>query len=101
MARLLDGRGRGGGGLFEVGLSSHADPTIVDGLESALQTWRTGEASSRGKPAYTVFDNRTLRAIAERQPRDESELLAVRGVGPAKLEQFGDDVLALVADHRG
>ncbi len=50
-----------------------------------------------GKPAYTVFDDKTLAAIATALPADLDELARVKGVGPAKLEQYGDDVLALVA----
>ena len=50
-----------------------------------------------GKPAYTVFDDKTLAAIAEALPGDDTELSQVRGVGPAKLEQYGDDVLGVIA----
>jgi DNA helicase-2/ATP-dependent DNA helicase PcrA len=50
-----------------------------------------------GKPAYTVFDDKTLAAIASALPGDLAELAAVRGVGPAKLEQYGDEVLELTA----
>jgi DNA helicase-2/ATP-dependent DNA helicase PcrA len=53
-----------------------------------------------GKPAYTVFDDRTLAAIASALPDDLAGLAAVRGVGPAKLEQYGDDVLELAASAR-
>jgi DNA helicase-2/ATP-dependent DNA helicase PcrA len=53
-----------------------------------------------GKPAYTVFDDKTLAAIATVLPIDLAELAAVKGVGPAKLEQYGDDVLELTAAAR-
>ena len=53
-----------------------------------------------GKPAYTVFDDKTLAAIATALPNDLAELAAVKGVGPAKLEQYGDDVLELSAAAR-
>ncbi len=49
-----------------------------------------------GKPAYTVFDDKTLAAIATAIPADLAALAGVKGVGPAKLEQYGDDVLELV-----
>jgi DNA helicase II / ATP-dependent DNA helicase PcrA len=49
-----------------------------------------------GKPAYVVFDDKTLAAIAQHLPADLDELARIRGVGPAKLEQYGDDVLAVV-----
>jgi DNA helicase-2/ATP-dependent DNA helicase PcrA len=54
-----------------------------------------------GKPAYTVFDDKTLAAIAEALPADDTELKQVRGVGPAKLEQYGDDVLGVIAAALG
>jgi DNA helicase-2/ATP-dependent DNA helicase PcrA len=88
------------GGLFEVGLAPHSDAAAVEPIYDALRTWRTERASTNGAPPYTVFDNKTLRAIAERQPRDEQELRNVRGIGPAKLEQYGDEVLGIVADVR-
>lgn len=54
------------------------------------------EQARAGKPAYTVFDDKTLAAIASALPADLAELARVKGVGPAKLEQYGDDVLDLV-----
>lgn len=51
-----------------------------------------------GKPAYTVFDDKTLVGIATALPTGLADLGKVKGVGPAKLEQYGDDVIALVAD---
>ena len=48
-------------------------------------------------PAYVVFHNSTLEEIAARQPSTLGELAAVPGVGPAKLERYGADVLATLA----
>jgi DNA helicase-2/ATP-dependent DNA helicase PcrA len=59
------------------------------------------DRARNGKPAYTVFDDKTLAAIASALPADLDELARVKGVGPAKLEQYGDDVLALVAAALG
>jgi superfamily II DNA helicase RecQ len=53
------------------------------------------ERVRNGKPAYTVFDDKTLAAIAAAAPADLAALSSVRGVGPAKLEQYGDEVLEL------
>ena len=50
-----------------------------------------------GKPAYVVFDNKTLVAIAKNAPASKTELSRISGIGPAKLEQYGDAVLALLA----
>jgi DNA helicase-2/ATP-dependent DNA helicase PcrA len=48
-------------------------------------------------PAYVVFTDATLTALAEVRPGTEAELLAVSGVGRAKLDRYGSEVLALVA----
>jgi len=53
-----------------------------------------------GKPAYTVFDDKTLAGIATALPADQAALARVKGVGPAKLDQYGDDVLDVVASAR-
>ena len=50
-------------------------------------------------PAYVVFTDLTLQAIAEIKPATESELLAISGIGASKREKYGDAVLALLADH--
>jgi DNA helicase-2/ATP-dependent DNA helicase PcrA len=50
-----------------------------------------------GKPAYVVFDNKTLVAIARTAPSSKTELSRISGIGPAKLEQYGDAVLSLLA----
>jgi superfamily II DNA helicase RecQ len=48
-------------------------------------------------PAYVVFNDRTLAALTERRPRSRGELLAVEGIGPSKLDRYGDELLALLA----
>ncbi len=67
-------------------------------LFEELKTWRLRAAA--GKPAYTVANNRTLSAIAASRPRDEGELLAISGVGPAFIEKFAPEVLAIVAGQQ-
>ena len=47
-------------------------------------------------PAYVVFTDNTLIAIAETLPTDDAALVAIPGIGARKLEQYGADVLALV-----
>ena len=49
-----------------------------------------------GVPAFVVFTDNTLIAIAESLPTDEAALVAIPGIGARKLEQYGADVLALV-----
>jgi DNA helicase II / ATP-dependent DNA helicase PcrA len=66
-------------------------------LYEALRRWRKDRASRDGVPAYVVFHDATLAAIAALAPRTSGELLSVSGVGPTKLERYGPDVLAVVS----
>jgi DNA helicase-2/ATP-dependent DNA helicase PcrA len=63
----------------------------------ALREWRLERAKADEVPAYVVFHNATLAEIAERQPRTLAELAVIPGVGPAKLDRYGEDVLATLA----
>jgi DNA helicase-2/ATP-dependent DNA helicase PcrA len=67
-----------------------------DPLYAALKRWRLERATADDLPAYVVFHNSTLAEIAGRRPRDLSELSAVPGVGPSKLERYGSEVLAVL-----
>jgi DNA helicase-2/ATP-dependent DNA helicase PcrA len=60
----------------------------------ALRAWRLHRARTDEVPAFHVFHNSTLEEIAGRRPRSLAELAAVPGVGPTKLERYGDEVLA-------
>ena len=62
-----------------------------------LREWRLERAKADEVPAYVVFHNATLAEIAERQPSTLAELAGIPGVGPAKLERYGDDILAALA----
>ncbi|HYO00102.1 MAG TPA: ATP-dependent DNA helicase UvrD2, partial [Actinomycetota bacterium] len=75
----------------------------ADRASKLLREWRLEKARREGKPAYTVFSNATLDAIAASGARSLSELARIKGVGPAKLENFGDEVLAVLdaAAHAG
>ncbi len=67
-----------------------------EGFE-ALKAWRLARARKEEIPAYVIFHNSTLEEIAGRRPSSLAELAAVPGVGPAKLERYGEDVLAALA----
>ncbi|HUR14699.1 MAG TPA: ATP-dependent DNA helicase UvrD2 [Mycobacteriales bacterium] len=68
-------------------------------LFEALRSWRAERAKDLGQPAYCVFTDATLEAIAERKPGSVAALVEIPGIGQAKLDKFGDDVLSLVAAH--
>jgi ATP-dependent DNA helicase RecQ len=69
-------------------------------LLERLKAWRTAEARRRGVPAYVVFADRVLAAIAAARPEGREALLGVKGVGPAKLESYAEAILALVTGGR-
>ncbi|MET0420147.1 MAG: ATP-dependent DNA helicase UvrD2 [Acidimicrobiia bacterium] len=76
------------------------DLTDVDRpLYEALVEWRRRISNASGAPAYVVFHDATLAAVAVARPRTPRDLLALSGVGPVKVERYGDEVLALVAAH--
>lgn len=74
-------------------------PEPDDALFEALRAWRSQVAARNGVPAYLVFHDRHLQVLAGRKPTTLKELGACPGIGPAKLERYGDDLLDLVADH--
>lgn len=68
-------------------------------LFERLKTWRLERARDDEVPAYVVFTDATLELIAEHKPADERALRAINGVGPSKIERYGDAVLALVTER--
>ncbi len=84
---------------------SRAPAALVDAgdeaLFQALRARRMARAKEQGVPPYVIFHDRTLVEIARARPRRLPELGGIVGIGKAKLERYGDDVLAVVAAHRG
>jgi ATP-dependent DNA helicase UvrD/PcrA len=68
-----------------------------DPIYDTLKRWRLEKAKAEEKPAYVIFHNSTLAEIVRRAPRSREELAEVPGVGPAKLDRYGDDVLAVLS----
>ena len=68
-------------------------------LYAALVDWRLRQSRAASAPAYVIFPNTTLAAIATARPGSTRALLDVPGVGPVKAERYGEAVLALVAEH--
>jgi DNA helicase-2/ATP-dependent DNA helicase PcrA len=67
-------------------------------LLAALRAWRVGRARADEVPAYVVAHDATLAAIAESRPATAAALRRVKGMGPAKLERYGAEILAVVAE---
>ncbi|MFD6095971.1 ATP-dependent DNA helicase UvrD2 [Nocardiopsis flavescens] len=68
-----------------------------EALLERLRDWRRTVSQEQKVPAYVIFTDATLQAIAEQEPSAVPQLAAVSGVGPAKLDRYGEAVLALVA----
>jgi DNA helicase II / ATP-dependent DNA helicase PcrA len=76
--------------IAELGVETPgADPATL----TALKAWRLERARKDEVPAFVVFHDTTLEEIARRRPREPWELAKVSGVGPTKLERYGDEVL--------
>jgi DNA helicase II / ATP-dependent DNA helicase PcrA len=80
-----------------------ATPEVVElsvaavAAEKALRDWRTVRAKADEVPAYVVLNDRHLRGIAVSKPRNATELAACDGIGPAKLERYGDEILDVLS----
>ncbi|MET9772819.1 ATP-dependent DNA helicase UvrD2 [Streptomyces sp. NPDC006367] len=73
-------------------------PSDMDeGVYERLREWRAVQAHRSGQPAFCVFTDKTLMAIAESVPGDEYELVRIPGVGARKFRRYGADVLAICA----
>ena len=66
-----------------------------EALAAKIREWRSTEAKRLGVPAYVVLHDRTIRALAVAQPQNPRQMLAVDGMGPAKVERFGEALLKL------
>jgi superfamily II DNA helicase RecQ len=101
-----DARAGGSPFLEELGVAAPAGRTpqprerlampTGDPLFDALRRWRRARAAGDGVPAYVVFHDATLAEIAARKPRTLADLRGISGIGPAKLERYGQDVLGIL-----
>jgi ATP-dependent DNA helicase RecQ len=77
-------------GFESLEMSSNAEALVT-----RFKEWRAAEAKRLGVPAYVVMHDRTLRAVAQARPQNRRELLEIDGMGPAKVEKFGEAILGL------
>lgn len=68
-------------------------------LVTALKAYRYEMAKQIERPAYHVFTNQTMREIAKQKPTTLDELLEINGIGPRKLEDFGEGILEVVKKY--
>jgi len=76
-------------------LAPHAAPLL-----DALRDWRLATARDHGVPAYVVFHDATLAAIAAARPRTLDDLRGISGIGATKLERYGPALLAITGEQR-
>jgi DNA helicase-2/ATP-dependent DNA helicase PcrA len=91
------GRGRRGAKGGREAVESDADPVLVE----ALRAWRRDRSKADGVPAYVVMHDRHLTTIAERRPTTLDGLARCPGIGPARLEAYGDELVEVVRAHAG
>jgi DNA helicase-2/ATP-dependent DNA helicase PcrA len=77
-----------------------APPEAVERARQALRAWRSGRASREGKPPYVYLHDRTIEELATLLPGSLAALARVTGIGPGKLEAYGEELLALIAVAR-
>jgi len=80
----------------KLGRCATCPATLDEELFARLREWRIRVAAAQKVPAYVVFTDATLTALAERRPTRTEELVAIAGIGPRKLSMYGDAVLALI-----
>ena len=80
----------------KLGHCADCPSTMDEDLFERLREWRLAVAKEGGRPAFTVFTDVTLIAIAERCPASDTELAALHGIGKSKLDKYGQAVLSLV-----
>jgi ATP-dependent DNA helicase RecQ len=83
--------------LPRIGVRGAPDESLVE----RLRAWRLERARSDEVPAYVVLHDATLHELAAVKPRSQQDLAAVKGFGPAKLERYAADVLAVIAAAPG
>jgi superfamily II DNA helicase RecQ len=62
----------------------------------ALKTWRKDKSNELQQPEFMIFPNATVEALAKAKPRKMEELSSVKGLGPAKITRYGDDLMAIL-----
>jgi len=82
-------------------MSRHEDceATHDEALMQALKRWRKETADTASVPAFVVFTDATLQAVAEAEPTTRGQLLKIAGIGTVKVDRYGQECLRVVADH--
>ncbi|WP_094764974.1 ATP-dependent DNA helicase UvrD2 [Luteococcus japonicus] len=90
------GKGLVSGAERKLGRHTGCPSDYDEALLARLKAWRKAIAQAASMPAFVIFTDATLLAIAEQEPRDERALLKVSGVGRTKVDRYGEALLAIV-----
>ncbi|MGK2854438.1 MAG: DNA helicase RecQ [Microbacteriaceae bacterium] len=78
-----------------------ATPSMLTPADTALferlRLWRSEQARQQGVPAYVIFTDATLRALAQARPATREELVGITGIGESKRERFGEAIIAILS----
>ncbi len=74
------------------------DGDVMARADELLRSWRLDRSRSDGVPAFVVLSDAHLQGIAQRMPTTAAELRSCPGIGPTKLERYGDEILAVLSD---
>jgi DNA helicase-2/ATP-dependent DNA helicase PcrA len=91
------GKSLDGAAARKLGRCETCPASFDESVFERLREWRAEQAKEASVPAYVVFTDLTLIALAEALPTTDAELLAISGVGRTKLERYGADVMAICA----
>jgi DNA helicase II / ATP-dependent DNA helicase PcrA len=95
-SRFLDGLVPSSTARAAVRATTRIDPGERSPLSNALRAWRTARARQDAISAFIVFHDSTIEAIATARPRSIAELRRVPGVGPTKLDRYGEEIIGVV-----
>jgi len=76
--------------------AGHDTLNVDERLLTALKAWRREQARNQGVPPYVVFHDRTLVELAAQRPSNRDDLSRIGGIGAAKLERYGEGLLAVL-----
>ena len=97
--RSIDHRQQAAAQRSRLGTSARAKPDSSDPLVAALKSWRSTTSRAANVPAYVVFSDATLEAIASSKPKTRIALGRVPGIGPVKLDRYADVLLQIVHEN--
>ena len=85
----------------KLGRCARCPSDVDEELLERLRTWRAQRSKALKVPAFVIFTDATLLAIAEQRPADQAGLVSISGIGASKLDRFGSEVLAVVHAEGG